>query len=93
MALQAGGIGDLDGLGNVQNAAGPATALRHQFCRVRVQAELLNDVGLPVRRAVAGVGRVQGCFLVAVVTVFLLDVVQCFRCSISWDGLRQKDFL
>src|SRR5437879_5735902 len=90
MAVQAGGVLDLQGSGHVQGSAGRRIALADDLGAVRRLAELVHDVGFPVGGTVAGIGRIERRFLVVVVHEFLAQVVELLVGGVRRNRLRQE---
>src|SRR2546426_4389727 len=90
MAVQAGGVLDLQGSGHVQGSAGWRIALADDLGAVRRLAELVHDVGFPVGGTVAGIGRIERRFLVVVVHEFLAQVAELLVGGVRRNRLRQE---
>jgi len=78
------------GARHVQRRPGRGLAPAHQFGQRRPGAQGVDQVRLPVGRAVAQVGRIQGRFLVREVRILLEQLAQLFGRGEGGDRLRQE---
>src|SRR6267378_3278754 len=90
VAIQAGGVLDLQGPGHVQGTAGRCVALADDLDAIRRLAELVHDVGFPIGGAVAGIGWIQSRFLVVVIGEFLAQVAELLVGGVRGNRLRQE---
>jgi hypothetical protein len=68
--------------------AGRRVALADDLNAVRRLAELVHDVGFPVGGAVAGIGWIEGRFLVIVIGEFLAQVAELLVGGVRGNRLR-----
>ena len=79
-----------DGLRQVQRRAGGGDALSGELLKLWLVAESVDDVGFPIKRAVARIGGVQRGFLIAVIGKFGFQEFEILRGCERRDGLRQE---
>ena len=76
IALQTGRVLQSHGARNVKRPAVRRVAFADQLVTVGVLPEVADQVGLPVRRAVHRVGRIQGGFLVGIIRELLAKLAE-----------------
>ena len=90
VAAEAGRVRDLDGPGDGERAPGRRVALAAQLGDGRLVLELLDEVGFPVGRPVAVIGRGERRLLGGVVGVLLLDRGHGLGGRVRGHALREE---
>src|SRR5205085_7415818 len=85
VALEASLALDLDRPSEIERAACRRVAFPGRFGGRRREAKLVDDVGLPIRRSIARIGRVERRFLVREVGVLFTQLVELLGCGEGWN--------